>query len=266
MKNKKTMIILGVIICVVLVVLLIIESTLKKSKNDNNNVVNNIVNQNVNQSATNKINNTVDNEVENNIIDDTPVVVKTANELYKEKLLDKDWVKENLYMKTDCFGDAISSTQEQSVKYIKISDNTFSNPVVLIYTECESKNSNQMYALTYNNGELLVISINQNSTHNSHTVYNVNGRNKILTKSTTYADYEEYDIFNITNSGVQKSCTIKMQNVKNGSNIVTEYYYNGNKTTESQYTTIKNQYIQESARGETFKVLSSENLNISFPT
>lgn len=83
-------------------------------------------------------------------------------------------------------------------------------------------------------------------------------------KAITYADYEEYYIFDITNDGVQTNCILKKQNVRNGSNIESIYYYNETTTTESEYTSVKDKYIKETARGENFQVLSSENLNNSF--
>lgn len=271
MKNKKAFIILGLTVFILIIIFIIVMSALLDSKENNNKIVNNYQNQYNIQNETNEnVNNNsiqsneIINNTTQNTVTDTPVIVKSANELYKENLLNKDWVKENLYIKTDCFGNKINEDETQKAKYIKMYDETFSNPVVLIYTECESKNSNQCYVLTYNNGEILVNSINEKPTHNSHVIYKVNGRNKILYKGTTYSDYEEYEIYNITDTGLEKIYSIKKQYKKVNSNTVIEYYSNETKINENQYTSIKNQYVQESARGEEFRILSSDNLNNSF--
>lgn len=253
MKNKKMMIIIAISVLIILLILLIISSTLKKKNIAKNNVIDkNVIN-------NTEIPNNEKNSITQNTFEGNNTVIKTANELFKECLLDSDWVKQNLYMKTDCFGKIIPSNTKQNVKYIKISD------IVLVYTECDTKISNQLYYLTYNNGNIMVNSINQNSTHNSHTIYNVNGRNKVLYKLITYSDYEEYHIFNITNTGLQKNCIIKKQNIRKESNFESECHYNDEKISEKEYDAIKNKYIQVSARGEEFKILSSENLNNSFP-
>lgn len=253
MKNKKVMMGISIAICLLLIILLIISVVLKRSKN---NVVNN-----VNQTISN-LNNIQNNEVEN--IVDEPIITKTANQVFKEKLLNKKWVQDNLYLKTDCFGKKIENSESQTVKYIKIQDETFSNPIVLIYTNSDLKISNQLYYITYNNGNITTKSLSENATHNAHTSYNVNGRLKILYKSTTYSDYEEYDIYKITDKGLNKIYNIKQMIKREKLGVVIEYYNNNKKIDEAEYNSIKNQYIQDSARKDDFKILSLENLNNSF--
>lgn len=267
MKNKKLVIGIIITICALFIILVIIQALLRDSsetpsanfvsnQSENNadttlDTVNNSVNEVNNLIAENTVNNVVENEQK-----------ITADEAYKKALLDENWVKENLYLKENCFGKTIDSSIKQNVKFIRVKLEESSTPIVLIYTESKKQTSCQCFIMTYSNGEIQVNSLDSGIGHSSHVAYGVNIRNKVLYKKSVYSLSEEYQIFTLTEKGATKKITIKAQ--QNQSDSSTTYYINDKKSTKDEYEKIQEEYTTETARGAEFVNINEEDINNNF--
>lgn len=283
MKNKKIMIAIISILCVLLVVSIILIVVIKKKKqedelnafknqiynigNNIENIANDIKNENKIESVNNTVNNIVSNTINNNTVNNNTVnepVKKTPNQIFKEKLSDEDWVKNNLYMKKDCFGKNISVDTRQFPRFVKVNEEGFNTPIVIVYTECAANSSNQCYVLTYNDGEVEVKVLNESSNHLSHTQYDLNIRKKELYKSTKYTESETYEIYNITDKGLAISHTLKMK-IQTVNSQQIKYYYDNNKEISAQeYNNIKEEHSIQTARKDDFIIISKKNLEEKF--
>ena len=267
MKNKKLVISIIITICALFIILVIIQALLRDSKETpSTNFVQNQSESNTNatsvtvNNSVNEVNNIVTENTVNNVVKNEQKV--TADEAYKKALLDEEWVKENLYLKENCFGKPISSSIKQNVKFIRAKSEDSSTPIVLIYTECKKQTSCQCFIMTYSNGEIQVNSLDSGVGHTSHVAYGVNIRNKVLYKRSIYSLTEEYQIFIFTENGATKKYTIKAQQNQNGSS--TTYYINEKKSTKEEYEKIKEQYINKTARGAEFININEEDINNNF--
>ena len=226
MKNKKRMIIILSIIIILLIILTVLI-TRQKGEKQNNNIINNndiskseniIVNNNINENniTTNNINeNSTNNTVQTDPVSSSP------KEAFTKYLNDESLVRNNLYLKKDCFDKSINDNEEQTVKFIKLDDESWSAPVVIVCTECKSHQSNQCYILTYNQGNIKVKSMDDRANSQSHTSYKVNKKDKIIFKESHYSEGEYYTIYSITEDGIQNICSIKRLNQIQDSNTET---------------------------------------------
>lgn len=267
MKNKKLIISIVIAICALFIILVIIQALLRDSKKTpstnfipNQSESNTNTTLNTENNSVNDVNNTITENTVNNVVENEKKI--TADEAYKKALLDENWVKENLYLKESCFGKTIDSSLKQNVKFIRAKSEDFSNPIVLIYTECKKKTSCQCFIMTYSNGEIQVNSLDSAIGHSSHVAYGVNIRNKVLYKKSVYSLSEEYQIFMFTENGATKKYTIKEQKNQNSSSIT--YYINEKKSTKEEYEKIKEQYTVETIRDVKFVNINEKNINNNF--
>lgn len=268
MKNRKLIISIIITICVLFIILVIIQAQLRDSKKNpssnfvpsqgdsNTNVVSNISNTNVNEDTND--NSIIKNAVNN--VDDN-VQKTTADEEYKKVLLDEDWVKENLYLKENCFGKTVSNTYKQTVKYMRVKADDFSTPIVLISTEDKKQTSCQCFVMTYADDKIQVNAIDSGIGHSSHVSYGANIRNKVLYKKSVYSLSEEYQIFTLSEKGATKIYTIKEEQ-NQGSNST--YYINEKNCTEEEYRNVKEKYITETTRGAEFININADDVNKDF--
>ncbi len=273
MKNKKSMIIILAIIIILVMILSVFLVIINKQndKKQSNNISQDNNYNTLKENDINNENNNVNvnnvgvsqNSVDNNIIKDNPVIL-SPKEAFTRCLSDQTWIKDNLYLKTDCFNKAINSDEKQTVKFIKISEENWSAPVVLVYTECDSRQSNQCYVLTYQNGNIEVKSMDDRPSSKSHTSYKVNKSDKIIFKESQYSEGEYYNIYNITEEGIQNICSIKRNNQVVDTNMVYKYYYNDKEINENQYNSIINQYIKKFVKKEDFILLNQKNIQNEF--
>lgn len=276
MKNKKSMIIILVIIIILVMILSVFSLIIKKqndkkqsnnmASNNNYNISKENENMNVNNDVdNNSINNAIANQnsVGNNTTKVNPVIL-SPKEAFVRCLSDQTWIKDNLYLKTDCFNKTIDNNEKQTVKFIKINEENWSAPVVLVYTECDSRQSNQCYILTYKDGNIEVKSMDDRASSKSHTSYKVNKSDKIIFKESQYSEGEYYDIYSITEEGIQNICSIKRNNQVVDTNMVYKYYYNDKEINENQYNSIMNQYIKKFVKKEDFILLNQKNIQNEF--
>lgn len=255
MKDKKKIKIIILVIFVLLVIVLILFSTFNKS---NKNIVNN-TQSNIENQITNS---TVNNSSTSNLTEEE----KKINEVIVKNLLDYEWLQNNVYIKTDCFGKKIGMDEKQDLEYIKLYDESYDNaPIILIYAECEVANSNQCYILTYENGQIKARSMTEASNHAAHTEYKVNIRQMAIYQKNMYADGESYDIYAITKNGFNKISSIKESKQYVNSAEQCSYYINNTRCTETEYNEIKNKYVVQTARSLEFKSLKESVLRQDFP-
>lgn len=259
MKNKKIIIIIA--ICVLLIIAFILIKQLNKGKNKVNDIQENFVNTEENnlENKTNEINNE-NNNVNANTSSENKTT-KTPKQLYKELLSDENWVKKNLYIKKSFFGKEIDESEKQTVTFMKLEDENFSSPIVIVNTECKKATSNQCFILTYNNGEVNVSSIYSEIGNYLHDTYNVNGRLKIISRCSVYSQSTEYQICSLSDKGAQKIYNLKLEKI---SPQETVYYINEKKSTKEEYENLKEQYVSETIRKENFKIISNKNLSSEF--
>lgn len=275
MKNKK-FILITTIIAVMLIILLIVTS---------NNIKQNVMNNAINNSIKNDYENTAVNdnseyegggeiEIEdddsvpyqpsNNNTDTNVVIAIPANTRFKQILLNDTWLRSNIYLKEDCFENEIRNTVKQKLSFIKIDKEEYPAPVIVLKVECSEANSTQCYVLTYDNGEIKVTPLDEKSSHIGHVEYEVNSSSGILYKKTQYSNEKVYDIYSISANGISKICSISQTNQIVNNEIKYTYYYNGNECTESQYNNMKNAYVNEFIKKDTYKELNSDTVEKNF--
>lgn len=273
MKNKKIIIVTIVIIVILITIAVIITSGTRKSNINSTNTENQALNQindnyyystsnkevMINEENTLSYKNNTFNSSEPNESVTIPSIVRI-----EQLLSNETWLKSNIYLKEDCFGNQIQSNVKQKMYFIKKDIETYEIPIIIIKVECIDANSSRCYALTYNNGEVKVNPLGDKVDHISHVEYNMDSTSEIIYKKTQYSDEETYDIYSISDKELKKISTISMKNKIIDSTTKNIYYYNENECTEDQYTNEKNKYINEHIKKEPFKELNSDTIKKNF--
>lgn len=266
MKNKKLIIIIVVVICVLMLVLVILQNQLRENKNINtvqvNSVTQNLDNTyQITENTNTQTNNLNENNSEKNVNDNTENNQGTSNpnEVFKNKLLDEDWIRENIYVKKSCFGSTISEDKKQNVYYVKIDG--LATPVVLVYSDASASSSIQCFVLTYDNGDIKVTPL-EDVGHDGHVSYGVNASQKVVYSKSSY-DGEEIDtVYDLNETGATKIYTLKIKpNLETGDST---YYINDRQVLKDEYDNLNSQYMLETIRDKKFTNINLQDINEQF--
>lgn len=197
----------------------------------------------------------IGNNVEQEKINNDSVQENNDNDFYKY-LLNENWLKENLYLKTDYFGENIDTSKTQIVKFTQVTDS-----IGFAITELEEPYTRKCSILTYDRGSIKVDSLEEETSRDS---YIVDKEKKILYKYHQNKGSISYDIYSIKDKEIKKICYISCY--ENGADEEGNIIYGGfmkneNEITEEEYNKIKNQYINKSIEeDDVFEIVETETL------
>ena len=216
------------------------------SINDNvNNGINNNVNNSGNNNANNSINTNVNNS-ENNVAKNDVDSVGISE--IKKCLKDREWLKNNVFMKKNCFGNNIEGNQTLTFMKIKAVDKNA--PMVAIKATSERDLSREVFLVSYNDGKVTSKSITGFAMHISHADVQIDPNNQMANNTYFHMGVVKDSYINLKNSNPEFLDSIGYyfeldeNGVEKKSNFSKHYGLEENDTniTEIEYNNLKSKY------------------------
>ena len=162
------------------------------SKNEGNESAEIDNKDNNNTLAENKTKDT-DNTVKESTENERTIAIKEI----KDALNDEEWVEENLYIETSCFGEKISKKEEQIQTFKVVDLGEKKAPVIVVQTNCEEALTMEIFFVRYNNNKVEVDLLEP--VHNSHVGYEIN--DDILISEYGQMGSWNYEVYKINEQG-----------------------------------------------------------------
>ncbi len=223
------------LILVIIIVILIIASAVYIV------ITNNSKNNNINNNALNK------NIEENNI------TKEDIENTFTKYLSNEEWVKENLYIKKDYFGDEVAVYAKQDVSIATAND--YVRIAIIEYEQSYTRNGK---VLIYKDGNIQVQDL-----QNSRDGYLLDTEKNILYQYFQHMGEIRYTIYSINENGAEKVCSLSAHETgvtDNGEMILEDYKKDDVSITEEEFNNIKQQYINENLNEDEI----FENINYLF--
>lgn len=158
-------------------------------------------------------------------------------------LKDKNWVKNNVMMKTTVFGDALE--HEQKLSFIKVVGGNYS-PMIVVEAYSDGDLSSQCFIVTYQNGKVVSNPLTEYPLHISHGGMAIDANNAMACQGYMHMGNEAsiyYDIKTGSSKTLEK--VGKYDDYGDDGftgNIIYYYGEDSNKITESRYNEILQKY------------------------
>ena len=188
--------------------------------------------------TTNKKGSNNDNSSQNEYIQQNSITKEEIENLFIRNLSDEEWVKENLFIKKDYFGDDVTVYTKQNVSIAKAND--YVRIAVIEYEQPFTRNCK---VLTYKDGNIQI-----NDLQNSRDGYILDTEKNILYQYFQDMGSIGYNIYLVTENGVEKICYISAHYTgltDEGDMILEDFKKDDVSITESEFDNIKKQYINE---------------------
>ena len=208
------------LILVIIIVILIIASAVYIV------ITNNSKNNNINNNALNK------NIEENNI------TKEDIENTFTKYLSNEEWVKENLYIRKDYFGDEVAVYANQDISIAKAND--YVRIAIIEYEQLYTRNAK---VLIYKDGNIQVQDL-----QNSRDGYLLDTEKNILYQYFQHMGEIRYTIYSINENGAEKICCLSAHETgvaDNGDMILEDFKKDDVSITEEEFNNIKQQYINE---------------------
>lgn len=125
----------------------------------------------------------------------------------KAALNNNTWLKENVYMKKDCFSGEISSSVQQILTF-SVAQIDGEYPIVFVQAESDEVISKQVFIVRYSDKDgVYVESLTKSSVHQSHEGFKTDGN--VIIEEYGHMGYCSYDIYEVTNSTINKIDSIE---------------------------------------------------------
>lgn len=209
---------LGGLILVIIIVTLIIASSVYIVITNNNKSNNNFS--------------------EKEYIQQNSVTKEDIENVFMQNLSDEEWVKENLYIKKDYFGDEVPVYAKQNVSIAKAND--YVRIALIEYEQPYTRNGK---VLIYKDGNIQVQDL-----QNSRDGYLLDTEKNILYQYFQDMSSIGYSIYSISDNGAEKICYISAHYTgltDEGNMILDDYKKDDVSITEEEFNNIKQQYINE---------------------
>ena len=178
------------------------------------------------------------NSSEDEYIQPNNITKKDIDNTFTKYLSNYEWVKENIYIKKDYFGEDVPVYAKQNVSIAKAND--YVRIAIIEYEQTFTKNCK---VLVYKDGNIQIKDL-----QNSRNTYILDTE-----KNTLYQYFQDmssigYNIYFVTENGVEKICYISAHYTgvtDEGDMILEDFKKDGASITESEFNNIKQQYINE---------------------
>ena len=223
-KIPFTKLVIGIVV-IVLVIITIVVLNFMKNKKSISNSERNMNTQNTTTNISNESN-------KNNNVSNFNVNEDIISKEFKLYLSNQEWVEDNLYLKTDYFGDEIDVTQKQKISYCQVS-----STMAFVIMEVEEPFTRECFVLNYENN---TISVKNLDDEKSRDGYSVDLEKETITKIHIKMGSYIYDIYNFKDNNISKICTLDYYD---GDLNPNEEYYKCNDKDISKdefYTTLRN--------------------------
>lgn len=220
----------------------------KKTKNEIDNNSNYLFTSNNNSEITfekNKV-----SEAENKIDDNknNKSSYSTGISEIKKCLKDKEWLKNNVMMKKDCFGNDIEGSQVLTFMKIKTTDGNV--PMVVVEATSEIDISREVFLVSYNDGKVTSKSITGFANHIGHGNVLVDPNNQMADNTYFHMGYVMDTYIDLKNANIEFLDTISYyfdfdENEKEKRSNFTKSYGKAEKDTditEEEYNKIHSIY------------------------
>ena len=229
------------------------NTTNNNTINSINDNVNNGINNNVNNSGNNNVNNNANNSINTNVNNSENNVAKNdvdsvgISEI-KKCLKDREWLKNNVFMKKNCFGNNIEGNQTLTFMKIKAVDKNA--PMVAIKATSERDLSREVFLVSYNDGKVTSKSITGFAMHISHADVQIDPNNQMANNTYFHMGVVKDSYINLKNSNPEFLDSIGYyfeldeNGVEKKSNFSKHYGLEENDTniTEIEYNNLKSKY------------------------
>lgn len=211
---------------------------------------------NIYKKANNKLNSFTDklniSSEKNTVKEENKINKDEVKKTYKEVLNDKDWVKKNLYISKNYFGETISSNKKQTIKYAIIDDDTFTIPVGIAITEYTGDGDcNRCTILTYENGKVKTKIVDTD-----RVSYSIDKDKKLLFAGSARMGTQRLTVYTINDKGVKKKEVLEeIEEIDENADFYYKYYLNDEEITKSKYLKIYGDYIPEDYEDDGFTIL-----------
>ena len=225
---------------------------IEKNTQNSSNVTNSTNNININnsESTTNNVNNS--NSSKTNLNNTENVLTNSSESLeiseLKKCLKDKEWLKNNVFMKKNCFGNNIEGNQTLTFMKLKAVDNK--KPMVAVKTTSEKDLSSEVFLVSYSEGKVTAKSITGFALHIGHSDVQIDPNNQMADHTYFHMGVVKDTYINLKNSNTEflDSIGYYFELDENGlekkSDFIKHYGEENNNTniTEEEYNNIKSKY------------------------
>ena len=221
-------------------------NTNTESTQNTNSINSNTTSTNNNITNSNTINTSSNSSNENVISSNDPSSV-AINEI-KKCLKDKEWLKNNVYMKKSCFDTNIEG--EQTLSFMKVKSADSNVPMVAIKATSEKDLSREVFLVSYKDGNVSAKSITGFALHIGHSNVLIDPNNQMADYTYFHMGMVKDSYVNIKNSNIEflDSVGYYFELDENGtekkSNFTKHYGEEKNETsiTEAEYNNLKSKY------------------------
>lgn len=178
------------------------------------------------------------NSSEDEYIQPNNITKKDIDNTFTKYLSNYEWVKENIYIKKDYFGEDVPAYAKQNVSIAKAND--YVRIAIIEYEQTFTKNCK---VLVYKDGNIQIKDL-----QNSRNTYILDTEKNILYQYFQDMSSIGYNIYFVTENGVEKICYISAHYTgvtDEGDMILEDFKKDGASITESEFNNIKQQYINE---------------------
>lgn len=193
--KKESKMSLGIVICTLIIILLLIIIGIMYYYYNYDKVNEKITNVSINNSV---IKGNLNNIISNNIIQNSNTKTQDIKKL-KESLADENWLKENVYLKEDVFGEEIKSSEERKITFAVLNIDNNKAPIVIVQTIIEDKLSVQSFIVSCLNQIIKCEPIAESTCHIGHIAFQVS-TNKVSMEYAHMGEYD-YDVYDISYTG-----------------------------------------------------------------
>ena len=185
---------------------------------------------------TNKNNGNNDKYSQNEYIQQNSVTREDIENTFTKYLSNEEWVKENLYIKKDYFGDEVPVYAKQDISIATAND--YVRIAIIEYEQSYTRNGK---VLIYKDGNIQVQDL-----QNSRDGYLLDTEKNILYQYFQHTGAIRYTIYSINENGAEKICCLSAhETADNGEMILEDYKKDDVSITEEEFNNIKQQYINE---------------------
>ena len=172
----------------------------------------------------------------------------TAISEIKKCLKDKEWLKNNVMMKKNCFGNNIEG--DQVLTFMKIKSDAGNAPMVAVEATSETDISREVFLVSYNDGKVTAKSITGFANHISHGNVVIDPNNQMADNTYFHMGYVMDTYIDLKNANIEFLDTIAYyfdfdENEKEKRSNFTKRYGKDEKDTditEEEYNTIHSIY------------------------
>ena len=166
---------------------------------------------------------------------------------YKDLLNDKEWVKKNLYISKNYFGEKISSNKKQYIEYAIFDDDKFTVPVGVVVTIYDGEGDcNRCTILTYENGKVKTKIVDTD-----RVTFSVDKKKKLLFAGFAKMGAEKLTVYSVNDKEVKKKDVLeKIEEIDENAELYYTYFINDKEVSKSKYFKLYEEYVPEDYEGD----------------